>query len=324
MANQEALQSEYKKMLFRLGLKSYKSNKEYNISKAFTMMDLAISNIQSDDDYFRVLDEFDKYDKDDRKYNDIQLKKYNIILAKDGTQAAINYLENNLAIYSLFKLYLDYLISEDKVSEAIDRINYFLKFDIKRSSYDKSIVDSEQKLELNQKLLELYFIVKDNSNIVKTAEYLFSFTYDIKYATYIKDILSPAEWGDFVELYYDSINNKDLVYYSPSIPKLLAFDEQFDRLFEYLKQHTRIYDLKDIDKILFERFPDETAALYYRKMAEYLKDNRGYDSYRSICDYIERIIEIGYPTQASMIIDQLKLEFTRLSNLKPLLNAIVL
>lgn len=211
------------------------------------------------------------------------------------------------------------LISEDRTSEAIDRINYFLKFDINRNIYDRTRVDSEQNIEINDKLLELYILLNDETHIVKTAEYLLNITYDIKYATYIKEILSPTEWEDFVELYYNNITNKEIASYSPAIPKLLIFDEQFDRLFEYLKMYSHIFDLEDVDKILFERFPDENAALYYNKIAEQLKTNRGYDSYRSICDNIKRIIENGYQAQAVLIINQLKSEFNRLSNLKSML-----
>lgn len=318
----DKLESKNKRQLYSLGLKVFKANNKYDINRATLMLSFAINNLQTEKDYYKIVTEFDKFTPNTLNYDAIQLMTYQLIKVYNGEQDALKFLENKLAIYSLLIVYVDILISEGKIKEAIDHILYYLKFHVVRERYSKDILDKKQDIEIHEKLLELYSNIKNVKKIIKTAEHLLERTENLDYFDAIQSVLTIAEWEVYLKEYISRKTEPKYVHYSKIIAKLFIQEEQFDRLFEYLKKYANMRNLENIDELLFEKFPDETAALYYKKLSEYLKSNNDYDTFSNISYWIRRIIQIGYQEHANMIIEQLKSEFHKMNSLKFMLDAI--
>lgn len=318
----DKLDSKNKRQLYSLGLKTFKANYKYDIDRATLMSSFAINNIQTENDYQKIVTEFDKFTPNTSDYGAIQLMRYKLIKAYTGEQDALKFLESKLAIYSLLKVYVDILISEGKIKEAIEHILYYLKFHVVRERYSKDILDKKQDIEIHEKLLELYTGIKNVKKIIKIAEHLLERTENLDYFDAVKSVLSSTEWEVYLKKHIDQKTEAKYVRYSKIIVKLFIQEEQFERLFEYLKKYANMRNLESIDELLFEKFPDETAALYYKKLSEYLKSNNDYNTYSNISSWIRRIIQIGYQEHANMIIEQLKSEFHKMNSLKFMLDAI--
>ncbi len=319
---EDKFESKYKRQLYSLGLKTFKANKTSDINRATLLLSFAIDNIQTENDYLKIVAELDKYNPNSSNYGAIQVMTYKLIKAYNCEEDALKYLESKLAVYSMLKVYLDILISEGKIQEAIERINFYIKNHIVRDSYSKKIYDDKQNVEIHEKLLELYRSINDVKMIVKIAEYLLELTINMEYTDIIKSVLTPSEWETYYIKYISKRSEAKFVCFSTIIVKLLIQEEQFDRLFEYLKKHANMRNLEEIDEILFEKFPEETAALYYKKISEYLKSNKDRNTNDNVVYYIKGIMKLGYREHACMIIEQLKSEFHKIHSLTSMLDSI--
>jgi hypothetical protein len=140
-------------------------------------------------------------------------------------------------------------------------------------------------------LLEIAQKEKDTPAIRKISFLFIKDKFEEHHYHIYKSTFSAAEWPgeleNLIRLY--AANTR---WYDNSVPKLLAAENNAERLLTYIEQHLSIDTLVTYHKIVAAVFPEKTLALFRKAVDHYAEKYVGRSHYESIAEVLSKMSKI--------------------------------
>jgi hypothetical protein len=298
------IQEELRKELFDYCLKAFTMRIFKGWDWHFGMLDLATLLAKDSTEARQIhlhLDEIKPSGQSwDWDFKNAQLIRVKLIKKIEGDEKATVFLEQNISNPDFRK----------KVIETA----------IAKKDFSKAIALAEEGIKLNQKespgfaddwrdyLLEVSIIRNDTEQILKYARHLFVHgnrvkkpyfdllkkhvipeNQEIAIAGIIKDISADNRWGG-----------------NPLIADIYIWEEQWEKLFSFVKSNISLHLLETYEKYLVNDFAGEISELYQMAILKYMENNISRDHYRNACRYLRRMMKMGARMKANEVIQELR------------------
>ena len=306
--SQQPIDETLQKELYNYCLKSWQEMLFDGWHWHFTMLDIAVELTKNDNEAKRIhglLDEVKPNNTDwDWDMQEAQRIRANLIRKTEGEEKASAFLEKNLS-------------NSDFRKEIIEKA-------IKVKDYNKAIALSEEGINIDARdkpglandwrdyLLNVYIILNDAENIIKTARFLFldSNREKKRYYDLLKKQLSPESWGYFVKCLIEDILKKDK-WAHQTVAQIFIWEESWDKLLEIVQNNSSLHTLDSYEKYLSHDYAKELTELYRIAILKEMERANDRGHYREICRYLRRMIKMGARETVNSLIKQLQTTYPK-------------
>jgi hypothetical protein len=195
---------------------------------------------------------------------------------------------------------------------------------INEKDYNKAIALSEEGINLDATdkpglandwrdyLLNVYLILNDTEDIIKTARFLFldSNREKKRYFDLLKKQLPTESWDDFVQCLIKDILKKDKWAYQ-TIAQIYIWEERWDKLLEVAQNNPSLHSLDAYEKFLSHGYAKELTDLYKISILKEMERANERGHYREICRYMRRMIKMGARETVNSLIKQLQTTYPK-------------
>jgi hypothetical protein len=156
------------------------------------------------------------------------------------------------------------------------------------------------------KLHSLYEMTGNTVKIVETAEEIL-LEGDLRYYDKLKSLLlKQATWE---KAYSKLLRKCEIKLHYSQYMEILAKEKENDLLLEQVKKHAE--EIYSYGKILAEKHPIDTRAIFTEQINKEAEDAYGRDSYKEVCSCIKCFAKAGYKAEAAKMISDFKLKYKR-------------
>jgi hypothetical protein len=306
--SQQPIDETLRKVLYNYCLKSWQEMLFDGWDWHFTMLDIAVELTKNDNETKRIhslLDEVKPNNTDwDWDMQEAQRIRANLIRKTEGEVKASAFLEKNLS-------------NSDFRKEIIEKA-------IKEKDYNKAIALSEEGVNIDARdkpglandwrdyLLNVYIILNDTEDIIKTARFLFidSNREKKKYFDVLKKQISPERWGDFVQGLIKDIFKKNR-WANQFVAQIYIWEERWAKLLEILQNNPSLHSLDAYEKYLSHDYAKELIDIYRAAIFKEMERASDRGHYREICRYLRRMIKMGARETVNSLIKQLQTTYPK-------------
>ena len=237
---------------------------------------------------------------DDYRLESAVMNKIHLLQQNGLTYEMEDTINQYMELPGIRKMKLTGLLEQDRYSEAIMILKEGINL-AQQKNHPGTVSDWKDQL------LEIYILLKDHKNVVKSAEDLFYNGRDaMKYYHLLKKETEPENWTTRLEALLSRRKKDSLMGFPNHVRAQIYIEEEYwDRLL-HLVENASIDGLQTYEKYLKPRFPGDLMHLYMQKITEYAAHNMGRNHYRYVADMLKKLR--SYP-DGNRTVDQLLAEF---------------
>ncbi|MEI6061695.1 MAG: hypothetical protein WCR72_13375, partial [Bacteroidota bacterium] len=295
---------ELQKELFNYCLKSFTSRIFKGWDRHFGMLDLAAVLAKDSAEASQVHSHLDQVKPSgqswDWDFKNAQLIRVKLINKTEGEESANLFLEKNITNPDFRKKVIENAIAKKDYSKAINLAEAGIKFDDRNSP---GLAD-----DWRDYLLKVSVIQNDTEQILKYARHLFIRGNRVKkpYFDLIKKHTRPENWEIALAAIIKDISADNRWDGNPLIADLYIWEEQWEKLFDFVKSNISLDKLETYEKHLMNDYADEISDLYQLAIFKYMENNISRDHYQNACRYLRRMIKMGARVKANYVIQELR------------------
>lgn len=189
---------------------------------------------------------------------------------------AIKRCYENINIYGVKDLLINYLKEDNKIEEIVRILKDDIKNDIRKNiAYNKliEIYDENNMFEEKKKILPEVIIETNDFNRFKE----------------LKNMCNTKEWSILKEEIIPKIKSND----NWILEKIYAEENETDKLFDLIKTNPNLDKLYEYQDILKDKYSKELLDLYKTQIIKEVKWASNRERYRTICLYLKKMNEIN-------------------------------
>lgn len=221
--------------------------------------------------------------------------------AGDSPQVIEAFLLENKHLDDSRQQLIQFYIKQERYAEAQDLCNEGIK--AAEDNRYRGLV-----IQYRELLLVIARKQGDTPTVITLAESLFINSADFNHYEALKEVISQAEWAQYVEKLITKLSPRYREWGSSVIGEIYRREEMWEQLRDYVIAHG-IHALQAFRADIEKQFPDTAIAVYKETVYNSLKQSGSRDVYRQMTDYLRRIKQLGQPDTAHTVAADLKQKY---------------